>query len=76
MTTMERSVTAAEIATPKRQLGTISWKWMVTTDHKKIGNLYFITTMAFFKTRCRRPFGVWRMTCEARPSRSRQCRSR
>ena len=33
---------------PKRQLGTISWKWMVTTDHKVIGNLYFITSMVFF----------------------------
>ena len=38
----------AEIAAPKRQLGTISWKWMVTTDHKVIGNLYFITSMMFF----------------------------
>src|SRR5919199_3504118 len=46
MTTLER--TATEIALPKRQLGTISWKWMVTTDHKVIGNLYFITTMLFF----------------------------
>src|SRR3954464_711944 len=46
MTTLER--TATEIATPKRQLGTISWKWMVTTDHKVIGNLYFITSMLFF----------------------------
>jgi cytochrome c oxidase subunit 1 len=24
------------------------WRWMTTTDHKVIGNLYFITTMAFF----------------------------
>ncbi len=48
MTTMERSITAAEIATPKRQLGTLSWKWLVTTDHKVIGNLYMITSMLFF----------------------------
>ena len=48
MATLERSITAAEIATPKRQLGTISWKWLVTTDHKVIGNLYFITSMLFF----------------------------
>ena len=48
MTTMERAITATEIATPKRQLGTISWKWLVTTDHKVIGNLYFITSMLFF----------------------------
>jgi len=40
--------TAEQIATPRRQLGTISWKWMVTTDHKVIGNLYFITSMMFF----------------------------
>src|SRR3978361_867158 len=40
--------TAPEIATPRRQLGTISWKWMVTTDHKVIGNLYFISSMMFF----------------------------
>src|SRR4051812_14193711 len=46
MTTLQR--TATEIALPKRQLGTVSWKWMVTTDHKVIGNLYFITTMVFF----------------------------
>ena len=46
MTTLQR--TATEIAAPKRQLGTISWKWMVTTDHKVIGNLCFITSMLFF----------------------------
>src|ERR687898_1760384 len=43
-----RTATGTEIATPTRQLGTISWKWMVTTDHKVIGNLYFITSMMFF----------------------------
>src|ERR687898_2010187 len=43
-----RTATGTEIATPKRQMGTISWKWMVTTDHKVIGNLYFITSMLFF----------------------------
>ena len=48
MTTLQRTATAAEIATPRRQMGTISWKWMVTTDHKVIGNLYFITSMIFF----------------------------
>src|SRR3978361_599328 len=40
--------TAPEIATPRRQLGTISWKWMVTTDHKVIGNPFFISSMVFF----------------------------
>ena len=48
MTTLQRTATAAEIATPRRQLGTIVWKWMVTTDHKVIGNLYFVTSMVFF----------------------------
>src|SRR5918995_5216853 len=48
MTTLQRTATAAEIATPRRQPGTITWKWMVTTDHKVIGNLYFVTSMVFF----------------------------
>jgi len=48
MTTLQRTATAAEIATPRRQLGHIAWKWMVTTDHKVIGNLYFVTSMFFF----------------------------
>src|SRR5919107_1717794 len=47
-TALRTGCAAEEIATPKRQLGTISWKWMVTTDHKVIGNLYFITSMLFF----------------------------
>ena len=38
----------SDLATPTRQVGTISWKWLVTTDHKVIGNLYFITSMMFF----------------------------
>jgi cytochrome c oxidase subunit 1 len=48
MTTVERAVTDAEVAAPKRRVGTISWKWMVTTDHKVIGTLYFVTSMVFF----------------------------
>ena len=48
MTTLQRTAGLAEVAAPTRQLGTISWKWMVTTDHKVIGNLYFITSMMFF----------------------------
>ena len=48
MTTLQRTATAAEIATPRRQLGTTAWKWMITTDHKVIGNLYFVTSMLFF----------------------------
>src|SRR5436190_8973486 len=48
MTTLQRTATAAEIATPSRQLGKIAWKWMISTDHKVIGHLYFITSMIFF----------------------------
>ncbi|GAB3767508.1 aa3-type cytochrome oxidase subunit I [Microlunatus parietis] len=47
MTTAERTVDA-EISPARRRLGTISWSWLTTTDHKVIGNLYFITSMAFF----------------------------
>jgi cytochrome c oxidase subunit 1 len=47
-TALRTANTTEEVATPARQLGTISWKWMVTTDHKVIGNLYFISSMMFF----------------------------
>src|SRR5215207_3325054 len=47
-TALRTAATTEEVATPARQLGTISWKWMVTTDHKVIGNLYFISSMLFF----------------------------
>lgn len=47
MTTAERTVDA-EISPARRRLGTISWSWLTTTDHKVIGNLYFITSMVFF----------------------------
>ncbi|MFC7624782.1 cytochrome c oxidase subunit I [Microlunatus sp. GCM10028923] len=47
MTTAERTVDA-EITPARRRLGTISWSWLTTTDHKVIGNLYFITSMVFF----------------------------
>lgn len=48
MTTMERTAAPAEIAQPTRAMGTQVWKWMTTTDHKVIGNLYFVTSMGFF----------------------------
>ena len=48
MTTLQRTATVQEVAAPTRQLGTLSWKWMTTTDHKVIGNLYFVTSMGFF----------------------------
>ncbi|MFX4272691.1 cytochrome c oxidase subunit I [Propionibacteriaceae bacterium Y1685] len=46
MTTAAR--TATEIETPGRELGTKIWKLVTTTDHKVIGNLYFVTSLAFF----------------------------
>ena len=49
MTTLERTAAGApEIALPTRELGTSVWKWMTTTDHKVIGNLYFITSFIWF----------------------------
>ncbi|WP_397333817.1 cytochrome c oxidase subunit I [Ornithinimicrobium sp. INDO-MA30-4] len=32
----------------KKDLGKLMVKWITTTDHKVIGNLYFITSVAFF----------------------------
>ncbi len=48
MTTLERTAAPAEIAQPTRALGTQIWRWMTTTDHKVIGNLYFATSIGFF----------------------------
>jgi cytochrome c oxidase subunit 1 len=48
MTTLARTATTREIAAPTRRIGTVSWQWLVTTDHKKIGTLYFVTSMIFF----------------------------
>ena len=48
MTTLQRTATTAEVAEPTRELGTKIWRWMTTTDHKVIGNLYFITSLMFF----------------------------
>src|SRR4051794_7748002 len=32
----------------RRRIGTRIWSVMVTTDHKVIGRLYFVTSMGFF----------------------------
>jgi cytochrome c oxidase subunit I len=37
-----------DLALPTRAIGTSVWKWMTTTDHKTIGNLYLVTTFGFF----------------------------
>ncbi|WP_228266705.1 aa3-type cytochrome oxidase subunit I [Ornithinimicrobium ciconiae] len=41
-------VPAREPGAPKRSLGKLFVSWITTTDHKVIGNLYFITTVAWF----------------------------
>ena len=33
---------------PRNAPGTTFFKWITTTDHKVIGNLYFITSFVFF----------------------------
>jgi len=41
-------VPAQEPGKPPKSLGKIIISWITTTDHKVIGNLYFITSVAFF----------------------------
>ncbi|MDN5764165.1 MAG: cytochrome ubiquinol oxidase subunit I, partial [Microlunatus sp.] len=48
MAVLERSRDTV-VATPSRATkGQAVWRWMTTTDHKVIGNLYFVTSMGFF----------------------------
>ncbi len=44
----EEFVPAREPGKPNESLGRQIAKWLTTTDHKVIGNLYFVTTVAFF----------------------------
>ncbi len=48
MTTMREPSTTTAAPTRVRQPGRTVVKWITTTDHKVIGNLYFITTFVFF----------------------------
>ncbi|CCH80129.1 cytochrome caa3 oxidase (subunit I) [Nostocoides japonicum T1-X7] len=48
MTTMREPGTTAAAPVRQRHPGRTVVKWITTTDHKVIGNLYFITTFAFF----------------------------
>ena len=41
-------VPARDPGRPQKSLGKILVSWMTTTDHKVIGNLYFVTTVAWF----------------------------
>jgi cytochrome c oxidase subunit I len=36
------------VAPPRARKGTVITRWIITTDHKTIGNLYLITSMCFF----------------------------
>src|SRR6188508_2509903 len=48
MAVVERT-TQTVAATPRTSThGRVVWRWMTTTDHKVIGNLYFVTSMGFF----------------------------
>ena len=55
MTILNEPVPAAEVEAPvtqkqvrKQHMGRTIIRWVTSTDHKVIGNLYFITAMAFF----------------------------
>jgi len=46
MTTAARVADVPEVRRKPR--GLMVWKWLTTTDHKVIGNLYFVTALCFF----------------------------
>ena len=48
MTAVSDVPTTAYPPKPRRSKGAIVLKWLTTTDHKTIGNLYLITSMFFF----------------------------
>ena len=50
MTTAERTINAGAAVTVRKptKVGTKIMGWMTTTDHKVIGNMYFVTAMIFF----------------------------
>jgi cytochrome c oxidase subunit 1 len=45
---LERSTETLPVTSRMPSKGAVAWSWLTTTDHKVIGNLYFITTMGFF----------------------------
>ena len=46
--TMAYRTTGSAVARPRLLPGQTVVKWMTTTDHKVIGNLYFITSFIWF----------------------------
>ena len=47
-TITQPSAGAPEVHPPRHEPGQTAVKWLTTTDHKVIGNLYFITSFAWF----------------------------
>lgn len=48
MATITQTTTNPTSFTPKRSKGRILVDWLTTTDHKKIGYLYLITSFIYF----------------------------
>ncbi len=48
MAVVERNADSVRAAPQVRARRRVLWKLLVTTDHKVIGNLYFVTSMLFF----------------------------
>ncbi len=46
--TISRPEAGARVKHPRPRPGQTFYSWITTTDHKKIGNLYFITSFVFF----------------------------
>ncbi len=46
--TISRPEADARVKHPRPRPGQTFYSWITTTDHKKIGNLYFITSFVFF----------------------------
>jgi hypothetical protein len=50
VTTAEIPGAAARVTTERKQrtIGTVAMRYLTTTDHKVIGNMYFVTSFGFF----------------------------
>ena len=48
MMVVEPSASLTSVQRRHRRMGTVIWRWLTSTDHKVIGNLYLVTSMAFF----------------------------
>ena len=50
--TAERAATSAGAQTPRATMGQLAVRYLTTTDHKVIGNLYLVTSFVFFLLAC------------------------